>query len=547
MKKRIWLALCAALMTAVFALSGVACKGNTKPTPPPGGDLDEEVELTGELNIFFNEQGYGRLWMNALVDQFKLFHPKVEVNFIGELYNTNGINDIENGEGTFDLVFAGTSLARYAVPDATGKTLLMDISDVANKVQADDTRSAAQKLEANGLNDMCTYNGKYYMLPWMTTLSGLHYNKTTLDNVFGEGKWKEPVTTDEFSELLADLAAIESKKPAATRAYGITVSPEISYWSYMATAWWAQYDGMKAYKDFYYAEYNDDGVQKVAGDSETFRRAMNPTGRLKALEAVQRIIGNKANINPVSEDIKFEDHQKQFATGRYQNTANPSAFISCGDWYELETAAAVQQAGEPIRFMRTPVLSSIVETLKDTAMTDETLQAVIRAIDEGATEYDGVDPEDFARIKEARQMVTCGAGNHMVGIPASAPNVRNAKEFLVLFASELGQEAFALATGGLVPPYDYDIMASEAFTKSEYVKSIYSAYYDKLSFLPVGSEEKAPLVMFGGVEGFAMLNNIDNKFANEGVTAQNYNQLIVNTLAAKYTTVSRYISPTPRG
>ena len=72
-------------------------------------------------------------------------------------------------------------------------------------------------------------------------------------------------------------------------------------------------------------------------------------------------------------------------------------------------------------------------------MSDETLAEVIRAVDAGKTEYAGVSANDFARIKEARQMISCGTMNHSVAIPKNAKNIDNAKAFLVFMVSDLGQ------------------------------------------------------------------------------------------------------------
>lgn len=83
------------------------------------------------------------------------------------------------------------------------------------------------------------------MLPWETTFSSFHYNVNVLNSVFGEGKWEEPVTTDELLDMLEELKEIESAKPADTRAYGVVISPELNYWMYAVETWWGQYEGYR--------------------------------------------------------------------------------------------------------------------------------------------------------------------------------------------------------------------------------------------------------------------------------------------------------------
>ena len=545
-----------ALMIAVFMVFGFAACGDNKTHAGPPSDLGDDTELTGQLNIYVNDQGYGDDWTIALKKEFNAIHENLEINIFPDISNSVGTNDIEKGTGEFDLVFSGGPLARYGVPDTSGNTKLVDLTDVVNAVPDGETRSAAQKMAVNNVNDIFMINGKYYAMPYMSTVGGIHYNKTVLDGIFGgEDKWKIPVTTQEFIDLLKEISDIEKTKPAATRAYGITISPELAYWGYATDTWWAQYEGYEAFSNFSYAEYYDaNEVRKVATDAATFRKSMDPQGREEAFIELAKILAAD-NINPVSKDIEFIDHQKQFATGRYQQITNPSCFITCGDWYELETRSAVLEAGQPVRFMRTPVISSIVKQLENKNMSDETLASVVRAIDGGARTKEeaekaagvSLSANDFDRIYEARRMITYQTGNHAVGIPSGAKNIRAAKEFLVFMASDFGQQIFAKATGGLVPPYDYDITSDQSIVLSEYVKSVYEAYYDDFSFLPVALDIKAPLVIYGGLDTYANFNNMDDRFGNSHVDPVAYNNSIVDTLAAKYETVSKFISPTPRG
>ena len=132
---------------------------------------------------------------------------------------------------------------------------------------------------------------------------------------------------------------------------------------YAVETWWGQYEGYDDFYNYYYGEYYDGNTKKVATDQAGYRKSLDVTGRLRALEVLTEILDEKnGHVNPVSEGLGYVEHQEQLASGKYQSNKNPSAFLVCGDWYEKETFAAVQQNGEPVRFMRMPVISSILSS-----------------------------------------------------------------------------------------------------------------------------------------------------------------------------------------
>lgn len=99
--------------------------------------------------------------------------------------------------------------------------------------------------------------------------------------------------------------------------------------------------------------------------------------------------------------------------------------------------------------IKTPVISSLVKTLENKSMTDETLSAVIDAIDEGKSSYAGVSEKDFTRISEARRMVYSATFDHCCAIPAKSKNKPLAMEFLRFMASDMGQSIYAKYLNGL--------------------------------------------------------------------------------------------------
>ena len=106
--------------------------------------------------------------------------------------------------------------------------------------------------------------------------------------------------------------------------------------------------------------------------------------------------------------------------------------------------------------MKTPVVSSIIEKLKD-IKDDATLAAVVRAIDGGATEYTGVCKEDFAKVKEAREILYSVGNYHTAAIPSYAKNMELAKDFLKYLATDTANAIYTEKTGGSGMFYKYDV------------------------------------------------------------------------------------------
>ena len=544
MKKIITVFLAAALLLSVFIGCAPASEPDDGSIIPSGPEEPVPEADGGQLAIYLNNQGYGRDWLDALADKFtELFGTEVVI--IADPVNSVGTDAIGNETSQYDLVFSGGPLVQYV-----SKQQLVPINDVMATKPSGEDKTIAEKLNTNGLEYLFRFGENYYMMPWQTMFAGLHYNVNVLNDVFGEGKWEEPVTTDEFVAMLDSLTDIEAQrvasgeKTAATRSYGVVISPELNYWAYVVETWWAQYEGFDDFYNYYYGEYYDGETKKVATDAEGYEKSLDAQGRLEALKVLKEVLNEQTgHVNPVSEGLGYVQHQEQLASGKYQSNTNPSAFLSCGDWYEKETYSEVMTNGQPIRFMRTPVISSITEKLEDSDMDDATLASVIRAIDDGADSYEGVSSGDFDLLREARMMVTCGALGHPVAIPKNAKNVDNAKAFLVFMASDLGQSIFAQKNSGFTQPYGYDVSSDSSIVVSEYTKSINAAY--KNGFLPVTIDYRSPLVTFGGLDNYGGQGYLDAAFW-KGKDPAAFHNGAVSYEKSRYESVKQYIAATVR-
>ena len=124
--------------------------------------------------------------------------------------------------------------------------------------------------------------------------------------------------------------------------------------------------------------------------------------------------------------------------------------------------------------MKMPVMSKIIDVLPDKSVKDDaTLSAVIDAIDAGETSYSGVSANDFARIKEARN-IKAEMINPVMLIPKHASNKDIAKAFVAYLFSDRAQKIAAQATGGIpILPYGYIPNDEDmGFEISSYVKSV---------------------------------------------------------------------------
>lgn len=132
------------------------------------------------------------------------------------------------------------------------------------------------------------------------------------------------------------------------------------------------------------------------------------------------------------------------------------------------------------------------------------LAEIIAAIDNGATEYEKIDPADFAIIKEARSIVPTVTGKHVAYIPVYSQQKDLAKDFLLFMVSDKGMEIFTKATEGLTQPYDYDYLNSEATKQymDEFATNCYERFHDSIKVQSYMRQDK---IYYSG--GLTLLDN----------------------------------------
>ena len=171
-------------------------------------------------------------------------------------------------------------------------------------------------------------------------------------------------------------------------------------------------------------------------------------GRLYSLQVLETIL-TKGNgyFDQGFTGNNFMVAQQKFMMGE-------SVFHYNGDYFvdemkdTLKDMESANISYSEVNMMRTPIISKITETFENPEeWTDEKLSAVIKAIDNGATSYDGVSEYDFDKICEARGIVgSVGPAPAIIPTYAKAKDV--AVDFLRFMGTDIGIAAYAKGTEG---------------------------------------------------------------------------------------------------
>ena len=203
-------------------------------------------------------------------------------------------------------------------------------------------------------------------------------------------------------------------------------------------------------------------------------------------------------IHQLSDRMGFEEAQAAFLSNGYIDDDSKVAFMVNGDWLENEMASWLVQNPQKIAMMRSPVISNLAQKLA-TVNTEEKLLAVIDAVDEGKTSYEGVSEEDFAAVRDARLMGYTATPNYPIGIPSYRPDNQKklAKEFLTYLYSDRAQKIYASELQGLTMPAGYDVLSDDSVHVSDFVKSRLLAFGNDM--IPVFPVNSSPIAYRGGL------------------------------------------------
>lgn len=491
--------------------------------PVAGCGNGADPNSSNTLDIFIGNFGYGYEWLE---DQIELFKQQ---DWVKEKYpdlvipapkNNSERNYPENRilagatANTFDLLFSCQSASTsYGRTDSSGRPYFEDltVSVYQSTVPGEDVTVAEKMLDdvyAQQAVEKSDGGTAYYGMPWINGYMGILYNKTLVEKYLG-ASYVMPRTTTELSGM---AAVLKTKRDDA----GNTVVPFISaskeqYWNQMFVTWWAQYEGLDNYNNFW------NGVNE---NGERTPQIFAQTGRLRALETLQSLIGyDTGNNHPEINTLEFTQAQAKFLIGE-------AVMMPNGDWFECEMR--VTQAENPydyeIGFMKMPVISSIVEKLT-TIKDDGTLAAAVDAVDAGMpyeeakTAVPALAGEggaaDYEKITEARRVMYRVDG-HEAYIPSYAAGKEVAKDFLRFLATDISVNAFMKSTYGAGTCFEYDIREEDPAA----YESFAVLQKDRITMADTGlripAQYSYKLSYYGGVTWFARTSNVEI-----AMTAQN--------------------------
>ena len=376
--------------------------------PAGCGKGDKSLNSATDVQIYFWQSGYGANWIKRIVRDFNEVQDEYHVTVDVEPIAQTIINSLDLGKSnTYDLYFTMLNTTMYNKSFA-------DLSDVLSSDAYGENVTIESKYFPYLLDGMRKSDGTFDSLTYGNGWIGIVYNTDMI------AQSDLPRTTDELDLLTKDLTNSLTGKKKPWIFYNDQYNN--GYWNYLLTAWEAQYDGLDYYRDTTMAL--SDGVS--APSKEVLTRK---DGRYKALEVLESLITPNTVHEQVTNTI-FTRVQTLFLDGEAAMTVN-------GSWLPNESKGKA-----PIAMMKLPVISSIVETLEDKSMSDETLAEIVGEVDGGAQTSALCSAADFARIRQARNYMYNNSCEQYVFIPDYSPAKAGAKEFLKYFYSDAGSVEF---------------------------------------------------------------------------------------------------------
>ncbi len=457
MKKFVKKSLCATLALSA-CLSATACGG-------PGGLLNNKNQ--GEENVlkiclFYG--GYGKAWMENLASAYESTHKGVTVEISVNVTPTSIPGQIEGGVYLGDLICNTTDMTKYGT-----NGYFEDLTELMNsKPSETETKTIKEKL--GNLADNSYYEGKYYQIPWTIGRTGLFYNKTSLDTIFGAGQYELPVTTNELIAFCEDIKA-------TNKGWGFVHSnyTDAEYYIFMRETLMAQYMGYDAWKDYFDGYYTNAAGERVFAYDYTDLANAWHDARISAIETCATVANTANGYTPKSSvTMDFMKAQAYFWGVTSEQDYKPTAFMINGDWLWSEVEYLQEQKAADIRMMKMPINSKMIDVL-DSVDTEEQLVECVKYVDlVMAGDNDAHKPtylsnEDYLRLDEARRVVVSTHSRQTTSIPHNSFNKDLAKDFIKFMASDDGCKIVSKALNGMATGFSttaIDTASLNNFTRS---------------------------------------------------------------------------------
>ena len=494
------LALAGALLVASM---GVGCGG--EPGNGGGGGVGGKSENC--LDVYCHKAGYGVQWCKDLLEEF-VKQDWVKAKYEGISYTFNSTDQdgytksklVATNNNTFDLLFG------FNGDKPQDMSLLEELTqDVYKQTVPGESVTYEEKLfstyaEVNNEIDVNNLDAekKYYTASWAGGMNGIFYNEDIL-NALG---YSVPRTTNELTAICNAIYELRTndKSNDVYEGYAFIQSKGLGYWIYMLPQWWAQYEGVDGYNDYWNGTYYGESSKEI----------FKQQGRLESLKLVETYLDYDKHLNPESmgESYTYKIAQGLFLRGK-------GVFHVNGDWFENEMKEKKAEIKSKegldysIKLMRTPIVSALGTKL---GITDAQLAATVDYVDgKTSTAPAGVSEDAIAAVREARGVVHSIGANHTAYVPSYAKQKGIAKDFLLFMATDKVQEIYMNATGGSSLPFKYDVKTKNPtlYASLTQMQKERIDYFNSstVSVSVLAAKEAFPLCRFGGLGMFSISDN----------------------------------------
>ena len=356
------------------------------------------------IQIFAWDSGLGTEWLKEIVTDFNDSQTEYRAvletnNSVSTITKTLGLGATGN---PYDLYFC--YLGSFEHYDD-----FLSLDDVYDsKADEKESMTIKEKLYDGFYDAAEDEEGNHKFMYYGNSATGIVYNRSMIKDE------EVPVTTDELEALVTNLSA-EGKTPWLF--FNEPSGGSNGYWNYVSDAWATQYDGL----DYHYNKLmmleDDNGVSPSKAAFE------KKDGRYQALKVMEKVL-TPSTVHKQCTNTNFTTVQTLFLNGEAAMSIN-------GAWLLNENKSSAD-----VSMMKTPVISSIVETLEDKDMDDETLAKIVREVDEGKTESNLCSAKDFARIQEARGVIVNNAAEQYIFAPSYSNAIEGTKAFLRFYSRD---------------------------------------------------------------------------------------------------------------
>lgn len=415
-----------------------------------GPTVNNDVEDTTNLKIMVINKGYGVNWLYKLEEAFEKANAGINVDVKVVADSGAMATSIEGGAklNDVDLYFdvnTAPAAARYIT--YTNKwgyeQAMMDYTEVYDSMVPGENVTVKDKMVDSVLEELTiqTANGpKQYTMPWASGVYGLFYNKATLARVYPDG-YTLPQTTDDLIKMMDDIKA----KDYTAIAYPAKLN---QFMNTLAYPLWAQYEGLEGVENFFNGRwYNED-----VGDWEVSANVLKQQGILEALKVCEKI-ANPENGYVIDNILSYDGTNFRNLQLKFFSSYENIAFYPCGDWLEQESSF---DGAAEVGMMKTPVISSIINTLS-TVNSEAELKEVISYVDgETNTINSKYSEADIARVREARGIHFSNSSIHYAFSPAYCNAKTLVKKFLAFMATDEAIRIYKENVNGGFLPFEYD-------------------------------------------------------------------------------------------